>query len=89
MPQGNSTTGDVELDGKLGGLGEVRAAVAAVHARVRRLELENLQLRTKYLHVQLHLLELERGHLDDDPDAAVLRDQVNALRDRILGFEPD
>lgn len=53
--------------------------------RVRQLELENLQLRTANLFVQLELMALERGRAleDGDPDAAVVWDQLRALRERI------
>ena len=53
--------------------------------RLRKLELENLQLRKENLLVQLRLLEIERGHAVDetDPDAWALIAQVKVLCTRI------
>jgi hypothetical protein len=57
--------------------------------RVRKIELENLQLRKENLFVQLQLMALERGQAleDGDPDAAVIWDQLRALRDQIEASE--
>ncbi|MFC7362587.1 hypothetical protein [Nocardioides astragali] len=64
-------------------------ALEDLTARVRKLELENLQLRKENLFVQLQLMALERGRaLDDsDHDTAVTWDQLRALRDRIESID--
>lgn len=64
---------------------DIPLALEHLTARVRKLELENLQLRKENLFVQLQLMALERGHALDDgnDDAAVTWDQLRALRDRI------
>lgn len=64
---------------------DITAALEDLTARVRKLELENLQLRKENLFVQLQLMALERGHAldDEDPDATIIWQQLRALRDRI------
>ncbi len=68
---------------------DISLALQDLTARVRKLELENLQLRKENLFVQLQLTALERGHALDDRhhDAAVTWDQLRALRDRIESID--
>jgi hypothetical protein len=68
---------------------EMTAALAELRGRVRAIELEHLQLRTKYLQTQVQLLRAERGWDPawsefGDPDIQVLNEQMDMLRDRIL-----
>lgn len=71
---------------------QLTAGLVELRRRVGAIELEHLQLRTKYLQTQVQLMRYEHGGDQawselDDPDVQVISDQIDSLRDRIEGFD--